>query len=209
MNACRVCVVEVEARVRSCPRARDRSRTEWSSSDDRSASDERRLVLELLGSSVDLSHRAGHRPRWPRTARTGTLGPTRPRSRSRRRSTTSSTCATTRSASSATSASRRAAEDAEHVRDHRRRPRLRRAHLDRVRRAAARVGVRLLWQLHRGLPHRGADVPSEYDIAQGGRLGRVPQTHRHDLPLLRVGCNLTCTSRTTRSSRSRRRSITT
>ena len=46
----------------------------------------------------------------------------------------------------------------EHVRDRRRRPRLRRAHLDRARRDAARVGVRLLRQLHRRVPDRRADV---------------------------------------------------
>ena len=58
----------------------------------------------------------------------------------------------------------------EHVRDPRRRPRLRRAHLDRVRRRAARVGVRLLRQLHRRLPDRRADVPLGARAARGGRM---------------------------------------
>ncbi len=44
----------------------------------------------------------------------------------------------------------------EHLRDHGGRPRLRRAHLDRIRRTAARVGVRVLRQLHRGVPDRRA-----------------------------------------------------
>src|SRR5438876_163613 len=47
---------------------------------------------------------------------------------------------------------------AEHLRDRRRRSRLRRPHLDRVRYAAAGVGVRVLRQLHRRVPDRGIDV---------------------------------------------------
>ena len=46
----------------------------------------------------------------------------------------------------------------EHLRHRRRRARLRRAHLHRVRRAAARLGVRLLRQLHRRVPDRRPDV---------------------------------------------------
>ena len=136
VNACRVCVVEVEGArvlVPSCSRAvedghgrahRTRSACKHS----------RKLVLELLASSVDLSTTpdvaewideydakperfgppappapAGTRdavdPRPPRAA--GSRRSPR-RSPSRRRSTTICTCATTRSAFSATSASRRA-----------------------------------------------------------------------------------------------------
>ena len=75
---------------------------------------------------------------------------------------------------------------AAHVRDRRRRPRLRRAHLDRVRRDAARVGLCLLRQLHRGLPDRRADADARVRAAQGrGMAARDADRHRHDLPLLR------------------------
>ena len=76
----------------------------------------------------------------------------------------------------------------EHVRDPRRRPRLRRAHLDRVRGRAARVGVRLLRQLHRRLPDRRAHVPLRARAARGGRLARGRADGDDDcLPLLRRG----------------------
>ena len=55
----------------------------------------------------------------------------------------------------------------------RRRARLRRAHLHRARRDAPRVGVRLLRQLHRGVPDRRADVEERVRPAPGGHLGRV------------------------------------
>ena len=48
------------------------------------------------------------------------------------------------------------------------RPRFRRAHLDRVRGRAARVGMRVLRQLHRGLPDGRADVPLRARAARGG-----------------------------------------
>ena len=51
---------------------------------------------------------------------------------------------------------------------------------------AARLGVRVLRQLHRRLPDRGADARVEYEHAPGGHLGRVrADGHHHDLPLLR------------------------
>ena len=50
-------------------------------------------------------------------------------------------------------------------------PRLRRAHLDRVRQPAARLGVRLLRQLHRRLPDRRADVRLRARAARGRRSG--------------------------------------
>ena len=61
---------------------------------------------------------------------------------------------------------------AEHLRHRRRRTRLRRAHLDRARRAPARLGVRLLRQLHRRLPHRRADVQERARHARRRHLGR-------------------------------------
>ena len=74
----------------------------------------------------------------------------------------------------------------EHVRDPRRRPRLRCPHLDRVRRGAARVGVRLLRQLHRRLPHGRVDVPLRARAAQGGRVaGGRADGHADHLPVLR------------------------
>ena len=75
---------------------------------------------------------------------------------------------------------------AEHVRHHRRRPRVRRADLDRVREPAAGLGVRVLRQLHRGLPHRRADVRLRARAARGRAVGRVaPDDGGHDLPVLR------------------------
>ena len=61
----------------------------------------------------------------------------------------------------------------EHVRDRRRRTRLRRAHLDGARRPAARLGVRLLRQLHRRLPDGRAHVQERVRPAAGGAVGRV------------------------------------
>jgi hypothetical protein len=61
---------------------------------------------------------------------------------------------------------------AEHVRDRRRRPRVRRPHRHRVRSAAAGLGVRLLRQLHRRLPHGRADVQERVRPAPGRHVGR-------------------------------------
>ena len=59
MNVCRVCVVEVEGARALVPRARARPRRAWSCRPTRErVRTSRRLVLELLASSVDLSHRA-------------------------------------------------------------------------------------------------------------------------------------------------------
>ena len=74
----------------------------------------------------------------------------------------------------------------EHLRDRRRRARLRCADLDRAGRPAPRVGVRLLRQLHRRLPDRRADVQVRVRHARGRDLGRVgPDRDRDDLPVLR------------------------
>ena len=137
VNACRVCVVEVEGSrvlVPSCARKVEDGMVVQTDSE--RVRHSRKMVLEFLGSSVDLSTTpdaerwieeygadperygppapplaAGERDRLRRPATTTpptaqTRGHRRPAGR---RSTTSSTCATTRSASSATSASRAAA----------------------------------------------------------------------------------------------------
>ena len=64
---------------------------------------------------------------------------------------------------------------AEHVRDRRRRPRVRRPDRNRVRRAAAGLRVRLLRELHRRLPDRGAHVQERVRHAPGGRRGTRPR----------------------------------
>ena len=61
---------------------------------------------------------------------------------------------------------------AEHVRHRRRGPRVRRPHLDGVRRPAARVGLRLLRQLHRRVPDRRADVQERVRPARRRHVGR-------------------------------------
>ncbi len=135
VNACRVCVVEVEGArvlVPSCSRAVEEGMVVHT--DSARVKHSRKLVLELLASSVDLSttpdvarvdrrtttrsrsgsvrrRRRRRRARATRDRRAITRRriPRSPRrSPSRRRSTTICTCATTRSAFSATSASRRA-----------------------------------------------------------------------------------------------------
>ena len=100
---------------------------------------------------------------------------------------------------------------AEHLRHRRRRPRLRRAHLHRVRGAAARLGLRLLRQLHRRLPDRRPDVQERARHAAGGHLGREPaDADRHrSAPTAAWAAPSPSTCRTTRSSRSPRRSTTT
>ena len=97
---------------------------------------------------------------------------------------------------------------AEHLRDRRRRARLRRAHLDRVRRAAARLGVRLLRQLHRRLPDRRADgQAASSSCAQAGEWAPGAQTVTDTIcPYCGVGCTLTAAraGRADRQGRPRR-----
>ena len=175
----------------------------------------RAVVLELLASSVDLSHRR-------RAA-----GPMLARVRRRRRAASAPTAATVAQPVKDRQRSLRPRllevrallqvrrgvrhRRAEHLRHRRRRPRLRRAHLDRARRAAARLGVRLLRQLHRRVPDRRADVQAR--VRRCGRPGsgrRAADSHRHHLPVLRRRLHAhRCTCRTTASSGSPRRSTTT
>ena len=142
----------------------------------------RKLVLEMLASSVDLSttpevdgvdrrvrreagairpagaagarrhaRRIGRRP--SRAARSGYRGDRRRADEDRQRSVR----ARLREVHSVLQVRRGVrARSSEHLRDRRRRPRVRRAHLDGIRRSAARVGVRVLRQLHRRLPDRRA-----------------------------------------------------
>ena len=81
----------------------------------------------------------------------------------------------------------------EHVRDRGGRPRLRRAHLDGVRGAAAGLGLRLLRQLHRGLPDRRADGEPRVRAAQARRRGTKSRQTTTDTicPYCGVGCTLT------------------
>ena len=75
---------------------------------------------------------------------------------------------------------------AEHVRHRRRRARVRRPHRHRVRQPAPRLRVRLLRQLHRRLPHRRADVQERVRPPRGRPLGREQADHDdHHLHLLR------------------------
>ena len=87
----------------------------------------------------------------------------------------------------------------EHVRDRGRRPRLRRAHLDRVRGRAAGLGLRLLRQLHRRLPHRRADVPRRARAARGRRVGRgrPDRDRRRSARTAASAAPSSCTCRTT------------
>ena len=188
-NACRVCMVEVEGSrvlVPSCSRKVEAGMVVTTRSE--RVDHARKMVLEFLGSSVDLSltdhvdewnaeygadpARYGDRRRHRRPAGQGRQRPLRPRLRQvhpllpvRRRLW-------------------RAV--AEQLRDRDRRPRLRLARVDRARPAAARVGVRLLRQLHPGLPDRGADVQERVRHARRRHVGRVtPDPDRHRVRLLR------------------------
>ena len=89
----------------------------------------------------------------------------------------------------------------EHVRDHGRGPGIRRAHLDRVRRRPARVGLRLLRQLHRRLPDRRADVHSRARPARGRGVGRgrPDPDRRRSARTAASAATSSCTCRTTRS----------
>ena len=176
------------------------------------------MVLELLASSVDLSttatcdgwmaeygakpERYGRRRRRPRRASATTPRPattTPATARRRRRSPSRSKVdnelyvrdyaqvhpllQVRRGAA--------ASDCAEHVRDRGRRPRLRRAHLHRVRRAAARLGLRLLRQLHRRLPDRRADVQERVRHARAPAPGTSRARPQTDTicPYCGVGCN--------------------
>ena len=198
----------------------------WRQTDTRAgAAQSRKLVLELLASSVDLSPRR----RGPRTTSAGTSASRSASAAGARRRTPASAIAASRATTIAPDGrrgDRRAAGQGrqrslrprlrevhpllqvrrgvrhrrpEHVRDRGRRPRVRRADLDRVRRPAAGLRVRLLRQLHRRLPDRRADVQERARPAAGGHVGRVAADRdRHHLPVLRRRLHArSSTSRTT------------
>ena len=51
--------------------------------------------------------------------------------------------------------------------------------------AAARLGVRVLRQLHRGVPDGGAEGGREYDMREAGEWDETRDRDDHDLPVLR------------------------
>ena len=157
----------------------------------------RKMVLEMLASSVDLSttpdveavHRALRRPPRalrpagpagprPRDApRRTSRGPGRPDRRDRRRPGEARQRAVRPrllEVHALLQVRRRLRRPAsEHVRDHRRRSRLRCAHLDGVRGTAAGVRLRVLRKLHRRLPDGCADAADGIRAARARRVGRV------------------------------------
>ena len=72
-------------------------------------------------------------------------------------------------------------------------PRLRRPDLRRARRAADRLGLRLLRQLHRGVPDgRAVSFKSEFDMRAAGTWDESAQTETTTVcAYCGVGCNLT------------------
>ena len=235
-NACRVCVVEVEGArvlVPSCSRKVEPGMVVQTDSE--RVRHSRKMVLEFLGSSVDLSitpaaqdylralrrrlralraaraagyraRPAPHRP--PRGARRADRRHRGPAGQGRQRA-LRARLLQVHPLLQVRRRLRRAV--AEHVRDRRGRPRLRRAHLDRVRQSAARLGLRLLRQLHRGLPDRRADVRLRVRPARGRRSGtsRARRRPTPSAPTAASAAPSRCTSRTTRSSRSPRPTTTT
>ena len=177
VNVCRVCVVELEGArtlVPACSRKVEAGMVVHTDSERVRTS--RRLVLELLGSSVDLSlapEALEYIERYD--AKPERFG-----------------------ADAATVAQDVKIDNDLYVRDYSRcilcykcvsacgedaqntfaiavaGTRLRRAHLHRARRDAPRVGLRLLRQLHRGLPDRRTDVEERVRPPPGRHLGRAP-----------------------------------
>ena len=195
-NACRVCVVEVEGSrtlVPSCSRKVEAGMVVHT--DTERVRHSRKMVLELLGSSVDLSV-APHVADWneqlrpPTSTRFGAGSSRRPW-RSRSRSTTSCTCATTRSASSATSASTPAASSG---RTRSRSPSpaaaSTRTSPPSTTPSCPTVRVRVLRQLHRRVPHRRADVHQRARHARRRHAGTKSRQTETDTicPYCGVGC---------------------
>ena len=229
-NACRVCMVEVEGSrvlVPSCSRRAEpgmvvRTGTER-------ARHSRRLVLELLGSSVDLSI-APDVARWneeygAQPARFG--APAEPSAAGERDALVVGHHHAPHGDVAATVEQPAKVDNDLYVRDYAKcilcykcvdacgeqwqgtfaisvaGRGLRRPHLDRARRPADRVGLRLLRQLHRRVPDGRAGVQERVRPPGGGPLGRgAPDPDGHHLPVLRCrAARSPSTSRTTRSSR--------
>ena len=219
VNVCRVCVVEVKAPACWCRPARAAWSRAWTiRTDSERVRLSRRMVLELLASSVDLSTAPGVDRLMARygAARSATARPRRPRPASATRASPATTTAPDGAQAETVAQPVKIDNDlyvrdysqvhpllqvrrglrhrrAEHLRHRGRRPRLRRPHLHRVRRPAARLGLRLLRQLHRRLPHRRAHVQERARHARGGHLGRGPADARPTpiCPYCGVGCTLT------------------
>ena len=211
-------------RACSCRRARGRSRPDGGAAPTPSAcSYQRRLVLELLARRSTSRPTPAAPATWRRTRPTRSAsgrrrrrirqrdraatghhtapdGLTPPPCTSRSRSTTSSTSATTASASSATSASTPAASSTR-TRSPSTSPG--RGFDARISTefdvGAARLGLRLLRQLHRGLPHRRADVHARSTScarrATGTRTSRP--SRRRSAPTAASAATSSCTCRTT------------
>ena len=193
-NACRICVVELDGSrvlVPACSRAAEDGMVVRTQTD--RTAHARKVVLELLASTAELDwapnvggvgRRVRSRARAVRSrrghfapARDGRQRPLRPRLRPlhpllqvRRR---------VRGAV------------AEHVRHLRRRPGVRRPHLDRMGRGAARLGLRVLRQLHRGVPHGRAHARRSSSTCATRALGRDPPDVTTTIcAYCGVGCNL-------------------
>ena len=183
-NVCRVCVVEIEgARVLAPACSRKAEEGMKVRTDSERVNLSRRLVLEFLASSVDLSTTPVAEAYLERyDAVPERYGPQAPPDPERDRKRTGHHVEPDGQTAATVHAPVKidnelyvrdyskcilcykcvdACGDAvpEHVRDPRGGPGVRRAHLDRVRDGATRLGLRLLRQLHRRLPDRGADVP--------------------------------------------------
>ena len=194
-NVCRVCVVELEgARVLAPACSRTAEDGMKVRTDSERVAHSRRLVLEFLASSVDLST-APDALRYLELydAKPERYGPPAPPDPERDRKRTGHHVEPD-GQTAATVAAPVKVDNELYVRDYskcilcykcvdacgtqyqntfaiaRRRPRLRRPDLDRVRGRAPRVGLRLLRQLHRRLPHRRADVPLRAPAARGRRV---------------------------------------
>ncbi len=231
VNVCRVCVVEVEGSRMLVPVLLAQAEPGWWCAPTPSACAHAELVLELLASSVDLS--TAPRPTcsagWPSTAPIPRAsGPRAPARGGRaRRGPAGRPPRAAGSATAATVAQPVKVDNelyvrdyakcilcykcveacgdgrAEHLRHRRRGARVRRPDLDRVRRAAARVRLRLLRQLHRRLPDRRADVQQRVRHARGGHWdeSRADRAPRPSARTAASAATSTSTCRTTRSSR--------
>ena len=218
VNACRVCVVEIEgARVLapSCARKVEDGMEIQTHSE--RVNHSRKMVLEFLASSVDLSVMPNV-ARWIEEygADPERYGPPAPpfeageRDRVRAGHHETPDGQPRRHRAPADEGRQRALRArllevhpllqvrrglrhrlAEHVRHRRRRARVRRPHRHRVRQPAARLRVRLLRQLHRRLPHRRADVQERVRPPRGRPLGREQADQTTTIcTYCGVGCNL-------------------
>ena len=228
VNVCRVCVVEVTGSrvlVPACSR-RVEAGMEVQTDSER-VRHSRRLVLELLGSSVDLSLAGPAEPDGDLAryadrygADATRFGPPRRRPPRPASATRASLATTTRPRRAGPAAAETVAQPVKvdndlYVRDYSRcilcykcveacgedaqntfaiavaGRGLRRADLDRVRRRAAGVRLRLLRQLHRRLPDGRPDVQVRARHARGRHMGTRAQTVTDTIcPYCGVGCTL-------------------